>query len=352
MLEQARIESGLNPAAKAKTSSAAGLFQFTSATWLDLVKRHGEKVGLDEASRSLRSGNISADQRADLLAKRHDPTLSSELAARFAIENAQMLQKSGHGNIGSAELYLAHFLGPQGANTFLNGLKTEPGSAAANALPQAAKSNTQIFYTGGKTRSYAEIFAQFQKKFGVASASAISADSASIIAKAAVAEDALKSNQFAILQDQGKDNMTSPALGKSAKALFETGVQNPSSDASIEPQTPGSFGDLNLDEAALGSFLRGFELHQGDPGLTPIINESEVRDVSVGANSDTNGAPNFGFGRQLAGHALGGKLIVKTLDMGARNETVIEDVRRPTNAKSAKPSFSDLAALWGGGSKG
>ena len=34
LLAQARLESGLNPNARARTSSATGLYQFTNSTWL------------------------------------------------------------------------------------------------------------------------------------------------------------------------------------------------------------------------------------------------------------------------------------------------------------------------------
>ena len=38
---QARVESSLNPDARARTSSATGLFQFIDQTWLATVDRHG-----------------------------------------------------------------------------------------------------------------------------------------------------------------------------------------------------------------------------------------------------------------------------------------------------------------------
>src|SRR5271168_53920 len=45
LMGTARRESGYNPEAKAKTSSAAGLFQFVDQTWLATLKRHGSKYG-------------------------------------------------------------------------------------------------------------------------------------------------------------------------------------------------------------------------------------------------------------------------------------------------------------------
>ena len=355
MLAQARIESGLNPAAKAKTSSATGLYQFTSGTWMDLVKRHGDKLGLGDAAVSLRNGSITASEKNALLAKRHDPALSSELAARFAIENAQTLQRSGHEKIGSTELYIAHFLGPQGANTFLTGLKTNPGGPAAQALPQAAGANAQIFFADGKARSYSEIFSGFQKKFAGADSSA------PVI---------LQSPQLAATQNRRipgqpaplelhasakakNENMTAPALNE-AKSVSEVVTRSVAAEALREAAQEANVqtSDLNLDEASLGSFLRGFSFHQADPGLTPVINDAETRDASQGAGSQQNGGLYLGSDLQVSGHAIGGKLIVKTIDRDQRAlDTKAEEARRPSPAPAGKATFTELAALWGGASK-
>jgi hypothetical protein len=355
MLAQARIESGLNPAAKAKTSSASGLYQFTSGTWMDLVKRHGDKLGLGDAALSLRNGSITAAEKSDLLAKRHDPALSSELAARFAIENAQTLQRSGHQKVGSTELYIAHFLGPQGANTFLTGLKKNPGGPAAQALPQAAGANAQIFFADGKARSYSEIFSGFQKKFAGADSSApVIAQSPQLAAtqnRRIPGQPApLELHTSAKLKNE---NMTAPALNE-AKIVSEVVTRSVAAEALREAaqEANGQASDLNLDEASLGSFLRGFSFHQTDPGLTPVINDAETRDASLGAGSQQNGGLYFGSDLQVSGHAIGGKLIVKTIEREERaEETKVEEAHRQAAAPVGKASFADLAALWGGGSK-
>lgn len=356
MLAQARIESGLNPAAKAKTSSAAGLYQFTSGTWMDLVKRHGETVGLGESARSLRSGNITAAEKSDLLSKRHDPALSSELAARFAIENAQTLKRSGHEKIGSTELYIAHFLGPHGANTFLTGLKTNPGAPAAQALPQAAGSNAQIFYSDGKARSYSEIFSGFQKKFGgdAISASAVVAKAAQVSAAQNQRAAAAQAAAPRTAAQPKSDKMTTPALDEvKAESVSEAAALGVAAEAlrQAAQATNSQPSDLNLDEASLGSFLRGFSFHQADHGLTPVINDAETRDASLGAGAEQNGGLYFGADHQFSGHAIGGKLIVKTVERDESAETKAEEARRPAPAPVGKASFADLASLWGGASK-
>ena len=41
LMKTAGRESGMNPAAKAGSSSASGLFQFVEQTWLSTLKQHG-----------------------------------------------------------------------------------------------------------------------------------------------------------------------------------------------------------------------------------------------------------------------------------------------------------------------
>ena len=50
LYNMARRESALDPAAKAKTSSAAGLFQFIEQTWLGAVRNYGARHGLADAA--------------------------------------------------------------------------------------------------------------------------------------------------------------------------------------------------------------------------------------------------------------------------------------------------------------
>jgi hypothetical protein len=46
LLAKAEVESGMNPEARAATSSATGLYQFIESTWLDTVRKHGARFGL------------------------------------------------------------------------------------------------------------------------------------------------------------------------------------------------------------------------------------------------------------------------------------------------------------------
>lgn len=150
LLAQARIESGLNPAARATTSSAAGLYQFTGSTWLSMLDKHGAAYGLPGMS-----DNSAA--RSQLLALRADPELSAMMAGELAGENREYLTGQLGREPDHSELYLAHFLGAEGAGRFLGALATNPGQSAAALLPKAAAANHAIFFGSGGARSVGEV---------------------------------------------------------------------------------------------------------------------------------------------------------------------------------------------------
>lgn len=145
LMAQARLESGLDPNARASTSSAAGLYQFTQGTWLATLSRHGAEQGL---------GDALAGTRAERLALRFDPQASAQMAAALAADNRQGLRDSLGREPDASELYLAHFLGLGGARQFLAALAGNPAQDAAALLPSAAAANRGVFYdTGGTPRS-------------------------------------------------------------------------------------------------------------------------------------------------------------------------------------------------------
>jgi soluble lytic murein transglycosylase-like protein len=55
LVAQARVESSMNPQARARTSSATGLYQFIESTWLDTMKRHGARFGLEEVAAQIKT---------------------------------------------------------------------------------------------------------------------------------------------------------------------------------------------------------------------------------------------------------------------------------------------------------
>ena len=187
LFQQAKVESGLNAQAKAGTSSATGLFQFTRDTWLKVVEQHGDSMGLSSEAASLRGGAASASDRQRILDMRSNPEVSARMAAHYAIDNARALQAQGHTVSGPTDLYLAHFLGSGGASKFLAGMKENPNAPAASILPSAAGANKAIFYKNGVPASFNDIYQRFAKRFDT---SAPVSTNATQIAARALAETA------------------------------------------------------------------------------------------------------------------------------------------------------------------
>jgi hypothetical protein len=157
LLANARAESGLDPMACARTSSASGLFQFTDATWLATVARHGEKHGLGWAADALKNGATGAVKQT-ILSLRHNADVAATMAAEFTRDNAAKLEGALGRAAGSTDLYLAAFFGAGGAVRFLKTMAAAPGMAAASLLPAAAAANrSTFFHADGSARSLAEV---------------------------------------------------------------------------------------------------------------------------------------------------------------------------------------------------
>lgn len=169
LMEKAAAESGFDANAQARTSSATGLFQFIESTWLKMVKDHGDKYGLSQYSDKIDdNGRVaSRKDRAEILELRKDPEIASLMAAEFDIGNYNTLKSRGIKDIGSTELYMAHFLGASGASSFLSALKKSPNMTAADVFPKEARANRNVFFDSrtGQPRSMSQVYAFFDKKF-------------------------------------------------------------------------------------------------------------------------------------------------------------------------------------------
>lgn len=154
LLAQAKLESSLDPSARAATSSAAGLYQFTQGTWLETLDRHGANHGMSWVSDMIQGGRIAdPGMRAHVMGLRYDADASAIMAAELASDNKAELTGILGREPDATELYLAHFLGIAGAGQFLSALATDPSQSAAAILPKAAAANRGIFYAGGAPRS-------------------------------------------------------------------------------------------------------------------------------------------------------------------------------------------------------
>jgi hypothetical protein len=173
LMDQARVESGMRPDARASTSSASGLYQFTKQTWLGTVKQHGGAHGLDWAADAITKnadGTFAVardDLRASILQLRNNPEAAAAMAAEFAAHNGEYLQSRVGGDPEPVDLYLAHFLGAEGAARFLNAHDANPDQSAAILFPAAASANRSIFYRdNGSARSLREVRQNFAAKLG------------------------------------------------------------------------------------------------------------------------------------------------------------------------------------------
>jgi murein DD-endopeptidase MepM/ murein hydrolase activator NlpD len=121
-----QVESGGNAAARNPLSSATGLGQFIESTWLRMMRDYRPDL----------AANMT---RQELLDLRLDPTLSREMVQNLARENESFLRSKGH-QITAGRLYLAHFLGPSGADQALAAqdgqmVLTVMGAGVVNANP-------------------------------------------------------------------------------------------------------------------------------------------------------------------------------------------------------------------------
>lgn len=164
LLKTAARESSFNKSAKAKTSSAAGLFQFIENTWLKTVKDVGDKFGLDKYTPHIfktRSGRYYVPNqrlRAEILQLRHNPEISAMMAGAFTQQNSEIVGERLGREPSAGELYIAHFLGAKGAGELISLAENRPNARADRHFPAAARANRPIFYSRGRPRTVAQVY--------------------------------------------------------------------------------------------------------------------------------------------------------------------------------------------------
>jgi hypothetical protein len=262
LLGQAQLESGLNPTARAGTSSATGLYQFIDQSWLGVVKQHGAENGLGWASNAIsRSGGrwVVSDpaMKSAILNLRKNPQVSAAMAAESASDNKTAIEGSlGRGATGT-DLYMAHFLGLGGAKSFLQTMQSNPGASGAAMFPAAARANRNVFYdASGNARSLGEIYQRFSAKLD-RGAAAVGATS--------LASDAL----------DGSGARGFPAVGNG----FETARANFQSLASMTGPMTG-LGDATV--------INGSGESQGSAAAWAKAALARVNAGPAGATSPTN----------------------------------------------------------------
>lgn len=184
LLTTAQIESNLNPAAQASTSSAKGLYQFIEQTWLATMKQAGPSLGFARYAGAIvqtPDGQYAVPDpaaRAAIMRLRGDPAVSATLAGVFTRNNAAQLNAAIGRAPSEGELYIAHFLGPDGAAKLIGAATSHPRANAAEMFPAAAIANPGIFYDrSGRPLAASAVYGRLTGRYDVARALAFAPDS-------------------------------------------------------------------------------------------------------------------------------------------------------------------------------
>jgi hypothetical protein len=144
-------ESSFLPDSKTRTSSAEGLFQFIESTWLEVLRRYGPKHGYAaeaEAIQIVQGRPVVSDSkdRERILSLRGIPYLSALMAGEMITTHREILAGKVARDPSFSELYMAHFLGVNGASRFVALLNDKPDKSAPEVFPSAAKANRTLFF--------------------------------------------------------------------------------------------------------------------------------------------------------------------------------------------------------------
>jgi hypothetical protein len=240
LYHQARLESGLNPTAAARTSSARGLYQFLDQTWLATVSKHGAENGLGWAASAITRNSrgrytvTDPQLRQTIMNLRNDPTAASSMAAAFASDNRDYLTQRLGRPVQAIDLYLAHFLGSAGAVRFLTAHATNPDQSAAQLMPSAAAANRPIFFNRGVPRSVAEVHNVFATRMGLG-----------------VAHNTVGGMQDRYAAPFGELARTVPAAPRRAPGMMD--IPDPYRMPPLEPSLPGATASLAMMEDGIPS---------------------------------------------------------------------------------------------------
>jgi hypothetical protein len=246
LVQTAMRESSLNPEAKAATSTAVGLFQFLKSTWLQVMKEEGPRLGYQQYADAItktRDGDYvisDATTRAQILELREDPQIAADLAAAFTASNGAYLTEKFGRMPSPGELYIAHFLGAQGAEKMFTAGLADPEQNAAALFPRQASANPSIFYSHGNARTVKQVYL-------------------SLVAKHApqpTQDAAFAAQQLAAAQQIATDALGVQPLGYASGELpLSTGLQPLQSPLSTQMAAPVSFAQTSLSFQGLFSTI-------------------------------------------------------------------------------------------------
>jgi hypothetical protein len=142
----AHFESGFNSEAKPVRkrdgkvlSSAHGYGQFLDDTWVEMVRKHGTKYGIENA------GTLS---KVEALKLRSNKDLQAALLAEFTKGNIEKGRQLGGSN-DDANVYALHNLGAGDGQKFLKALRKNPNARVGDILSQKVIKGNQSLYGNG-----------------------------------------------------------------------------------------------------------------------------------------------------------------------------------------------------------
>jgi hypothetical protein len=171
LLKTAALESSFDPKDEAKTSTAVGLFQFITHTWLYMIREAGPELGLGDLASAIvvtAKGEFKvadAELEAAILRMRYDPELSAIMAGAFARRNAEFAARELGREADAGELYITHFLGADAGVELIRLAQKEPDALANKRFAGAARANRSIFYDGKRPRTFAEVHDRLLSKY-------------------------------------------------------------------------------------------------------------------------------------------------------------------------------------------
>lgn len=140
-------ESSGNPYAKAKTSSASGLWQFTDSTWKEVVNKYNLGYTLND---------------------RFNPEKAEKVMRLFTQDNEKQLKPILGRDLTDSERYLGHFLGIKGAGNLFKAYKKDGNMPVDYYIsPKALQANKSIFYNkDGSIKTTKQVYDWANKKMG------------------------------------------------------------------------------------------------------------------------------------------------------------------------------------------
>lgn len=142
-------ESSFSTDVKAATSSAEGLFQFVTATWLEMIRDYGARHGLEAEAAAVKGRGvaitIAGPMRGRVLSLRRDPYVAALMAAELIKRDRGRIEARVGRALTTPELYVAHVLGTSSAGRFLIMSSDRPDEVAEHAFRSAARANRALF---------------------------------------------------------------------------------------------------------------------------------------------------------------------------------------------------------------